>query len=66
MATLCPNHKLFLYLSGNAENLGQITTAKTIRYALSRIPKARAYLSNGQLGLDNNTAERAVKPVAIV
>ena len=29
------------------------------------MPKARPYLSNGHLELDNNTAERAVKPVAI-
>lgn len=27
--------------------------------------KARSYLENGHLGFDNNTAERAVKPVAI-
>ncbi|WP_419555519.1 IS66 family transposase [Pseudaestuariivita rosea] len=39
--------------------------AQAIRYALRRIPKARPYLGNGQLELDNNTAERAVKPVAI-
>ena len=29
------------------------------------LPKARPYLENGHLELDNNTAERAVKPVAI-
>src|SRR6056297_107929 len=39
--------------------------AKAIRYAPVRMPKARPYLSNGHLELDNNTAERAVKPVAI-
>jgi len=38
---------------------------QAIRYALGRMPKARPYLSNGHLELDNNTAERAVKPVAI-
>lgn len=36
-----------------------------IRYALGRMPKARPYMCNGHLELDNNTAERAVKPVAI-
>ena len=36
-----------------------------IRYALSRLPKTHPYLDNGFLELDNNTCERAVKPVAI-
>ena len=44
---------------------GKSPLAKAIRYALGRMPKARPYLSNGHLELDNNTAERAVKPVAI-
>ncbi|CUJ90554.1 Transposase [Ruegeria denitrificans] len=44
---------------------GKSPLAKAIRYALGRLPKARAYLDHGCLELDNNTAERAVKPVAI-
>ncbi|MGB1265598.1 MAG: transposase domain-containing protein, partial [Nereida ignava] len=32
---------------------------------LTRLPKARAYLDNGFLEIDNNTAERAVRPVAV-
>ena len=44
---------------------GKSPLAKAIRYALSRMPKTRAYLDNGFLELDNNTVERAVKPVAI-
>ena len=44
---------------------GKSPLAKAIRYALGRMPKARPYLENGFLELDNNTAERAVKPVAI-
>ena len=44
---------------------GKSPLAQAIRYALGRIPKARPYLENGHLELDNNTAERAVKPVAI-
>jgi len=44
---------------------GKFPLAKAIRYALGRMPKARPYLDNGHLELDNNTAERAVKPVAI-
>lgn len=44
---------------------GKSPLAQAIRYALGRMPKARAYLENGHLELDNNTTERAVKPVAI-
>ena len=44
---------------------GKSPLAQAIRYALGRMPKARPYLSNGHLELDNNTAERAIKPVAI-
>lgn len=44
---------------------GKSPLAQAIRYALARMPKARPYLSNGHLELDNNTAERAMKPVAI-
>ncbi len=44
---------------------GKSPLAGAIRYALSRLPKARPYLENGHLELDNNTAERAMKPVAI-
>ncbi len=44
---------------------GKSPLAKAIRYALSRMPKTRPYLDNGFLELDNNTCERAVKPVAI-
>jgi transposase len=44
---------------------GKSPLARAIRYALGRMPKARPYLSNGHLDLDNNAAERAVRPVAI-
>lgn len=39
--------------------------AQAIRYALGRMPKARPYLDKGHLEMDNNSAERGVKPVAI-
>lgn len=39
--------------------------AGAIRYALNRMLKARPYLDNGILELDNNTVERAMKPVAL-
>jgi len=41
------------------------TLARAIRYALSRMPKTRPYLENGFLELDNNCAERAMKPIAL-
>jgi len=44
---------------------GKTPLAQAIRYALNRLPKARAYLENGVLELDNNTVERAMKPVAL-
>lgn len=44
---------------------GKSPMAKAIRHALSRMPRARPYLNNGSLSLDNNAAERAMKPVAI-
>ena len=44
---------------------GKSPMAKAIRYALGRMKKARAYLDNGSLAIDNNAAERAMKPVAI-
>ena len=51
------------------EQLGMISgktpLTKANRYALARIPKARPYLDHGFLKLDNNTAERAVRPVIL-
>ncbi|MBV1897205.1 MAG: IS66 family transposase [Rhodobacteraceae bacterium] len=44
---------------------GKSPLAKAIRYALNRLPQTRPYLDTGFLELDNNTAERAMKPVAI-
>ena len=44
---------------------GKTPMAKAIRYALKRLPKARPYLDHGFLELDNNTAERAVRPVTL-
>ena len=44
---------------------GKTTLAQAIRYALGRMPKARAYLSNGMLEPDNNICERSIRPIAI-
>jgi len=43
---------------------GKTTLAQAIRYALGRMPKARAYLRNGMLEPDNNTCERSIRPIA--
>jgi transposase len=39
--------------------------AKAIKYALTRLPKARPYLDHGFLEMDNNTAERGIRPVTL-
>ena len=44
---------------------GKSPLAQAIRHALGRMKDARAYLDHGYLEIDNNTAERAVKPVAL-
>lgn len=44
---------------------GKSPLARAIRYALSRMPKTRPWLDNGFLELDNNSAERAIKPIAL-
>jgi len=44
---------------------GKTPLAQAIRYALGRMPKARAYLSNGMLEPDNNICERSIRPIAL-
>ncbi len=44
---------------------GKSNLAAAIRYALGRMPKARAYLENGKLELDNNICERSIRPVTL-
>ena len=43
----------------------QITIGKAITYSLNQWPKLIRYLENGNLNIDNNRAERAVKPFVI-
>ncbi|SNT20997.1 transposase domain-containing protein, partial [Antarctobacter heliothermus] len=38
---------------------------EAIRYALGRMPKARPYLDNGLLELDNNICERSIRPLTL-
>ncbi len=44
---------------------GKSPLAGTIRYALTRMKRLRPYLDHGILELDNNSAERAMRSVAI-
>ena len=39
--------------------------AEAIRYALTRWPALTRYLDDGRLEIDNNTAERAIRAIAI-
>ena len=44
---------------------GKTPLAGAIRYALSRMRRLRPYLEHGVLELDNNTAERSIRAIAI-
>jgi hypothetical protein len=44
---------------------GKSPLAVAIRYALTRMPRIRPYLSNGILELDNNVAERGMRAIAL-
>ena len=44
---------------------GKSSLAGAIRYALTRMSKMRAYLEYGFLELDNNAAERSMRPIAL-
>ncbi len=44
---------------------GKSELAKAIRYALTRLPKLRPYLDHGILEIDNNSAERSMRCVAL-
>jgi len=44
---------------------GKSHLAGAIRYALTRMKRLRPYLDHGILEIDNNTAERAMRSIAI-
>lgn len=44
---------------------GKTPLAAAIRYALTRIKRLRSYLDHGFLEIDNNTAERSMRPIAL-
>ena len=57
---------LFLWLGTTLAKLSRKSdTAGAIRYALSRWPALTRYADDGQLEIDNNTAERALRVVAL-
>jgi hypothetical protein len=57
---------LFLWLETTLASLSRKSdTAAAIRYALSRWPALTRYADDGQLEIDNNTAERALRVVAL-
>ena len=44
---------------------GKSPLAAAMRYACKRLPKLTSYLDDGHLEIDNNTAERAMRPIAL-
>jgi len=44
---------------------GKSATAQAIRYALSRWKALARYLDDGTIEIDNNAAERAIRPIAL-
>jgi len=57
---------LEVWLHGQLPNIsGKSPLADAIRYALTRMARLRPYLDQGVLELDNNTAERAMRSIAI-
>ncbi len=44
---------------------GKTPLAGAIRYALTRMKRLRSYLDHGILELDNNTAERSMRAIAV-
>ena len=58
------NLETWLYLQP-ASISGKSPLAVAIRYALTRMRRMRPYLDHGVLELDNNTAERAMRSVAV-
>ena len=44
---------------------GKTPLASAIRYAITRMKRLRPYIDHGILELDNNTAERAMRPISL-
>jgi transposase len=48
-----------------AEISGKSATAEAIRYALNRWPALSRFLDDGTVEIDNNAAERAIRPITL-
>ena len=58
--------KLHLWMDDTLARLsGKSELAKAIRYAQSRWPALTRYAENGRLEIDNNAAERSIRPLAL-
>ena len=58
--------KLAFLLDKSAQQvLPKSQLGKAIRYTLNQWPKLIEYVNDGQLNIDNNRAERAIKPFVI-
>gem|GEM_PF-1955885 len=44
---------------------GKSELAKALRYGLSRWPSLSLFLEDGRVAMDNNTAERALRPIGV-
>jgi transposase len=49
----------------NAKLSQETQLAAAIRYALSRWPALARFVEDGRLGIDNNAAERSIRPLAL-
>ena len=58
--------KLFEYWKKNIKSLSKnSSTLKAINYAFNREEKLRVFLRDPKVQIDNNIAERAIRPIAI-
>lgn len=58
--------ELETWLAGQLSEIsGKTKLAEANRYALGRLPKGRAYLTDGHLEPDNNICERSIRPIAL-
>ena len=64
--SFCIGVILEVWLHAQLPNIsGKSPLAGAIRYGLTRMKRLRPYLDHGILELDNNTAERAMRSIAI-
>lgn len=57
--------ELFTWMDGRLDALPQSPLGKALFYAQERKIELKRYTTDGQLSIDNNAVERAIRPVAI-